>query len=301
MATGEVSAASAHRTRPWLQPADLRAGDLAGRRRLAARRDKVCITTLRHRRCRRLGIWPGRAGLARLVSAFLVPTAAEGLTANPPSRRGSGSLRTPPSLLDGVEVGPEAWRWQATVTVLRWPPSALDDGDVDASSTGVGQSALDSMLAHAGAREQFGKPIARSPAGIVDSPGRRRRRVPAADRAVAGPAKTRGRCWRPEGQAACDRGVGVGWRTPASRCTAATGTVDAIPAAKYLRDARVTTPNEGDQPDPEAADRPRPDRPRPPSDSLPPPPPRYSRNDHGLAVDHFPDVANCWSGAGRLL
>ena len=73
---------------------------------------------------------------------------------------GLRSCDTAELVLDGVEVGPEALLGEEGG--LKVALSALDDGrmSIAASCTGIAQSALDIMVAYAGQREQFGKPIA---------------------------------------------------------------------------------------------------------------------------------------------
>ena len=99
---------------------------------------------------------------ARGVSAFLVPTDAPGFTATAiHGKLGLRSCDTAELVLDGVEVGPEALL-AAEGQGIKVALGALDDGrmSIAASCTGVAQAALDTMVAYATAREQFGKPIA---------------------------------------------------------------------------------------------------------------------------------------------
>ena len=103
----------------------------------------------------------GGAG-AKGVSAFLVPTDRPGFTAIPlHGKLGLRSCDTAELVLDGVEVGPEALLGPEGAG-LKVALSALDDGrmSIAASCTGIGQAALDAMVAYAGEREQYGKPIA---------------------------------------------------------------------------------------------------------------------------------------------
>ena len=101
---------------------------------------------------------PGSAG----VSAFLVPTDQPGFTAHPVhGKLGLRSCDTAEIVLDGVQVGAEALLGPAG-DGLKVALSALDDGrmSIAASCAGLGQAALEAMVAYAGTREQFGKPIA---------------------------------------------------------------------------------------------------------------------------------------------
>jgi alkylation response protein AidB-like acyl-CoA dehydrogenase len=189
---------------------------------------------------------PGSKG----VSAFLVPTSANGFTANPlHGKLGLRSCDTAELVLDRVEVGPEALLG-GEGDGLKVALSALDDGrmSIAASCTGVGQAALDSMVAYAVSREQFGKPIA----------GHQLVQELIADSAVDVDA-SRLLTW-----AVADlKGRGERYSLAASKAklfaTEASvrvanaciqvhggyGYVDEYPAAKYLRDARVTTLYEG--------------------------------------------------------
>jgi alkylation response protein AidB-like acyl-CoA dehydrogenase len=189
---------------------------------------------------------PGSKG----VSAFLVPTTAEGFTANPlHGKLGLRSCDTAELVLDGVEVGPEALLG-GEGSGLKVALSALDDGrmSIAASSTGVGQAALDSMLAYAGSREQFGKPIAGHQLvqeliadSAVDVDASRLLTWAVAD------LKTRGERYSLAASKAKLFATEASVRV-ANACIqvhGGYGYVDDYPAAKYLRDARVTTLYEG--------------------------------------------------------
>ena len=189
---------------------------------------------------------PGAKG----VSAFLVPTAAEGFTANPlHGKLGLRSCDTAELVLDGVEVGPEALLGSEG-DGLKVALSALDDGrmSIAASSTGVGQAALDSMVAYAGSREQFGKPIAGHQLvqeliadSAVDVDASRLLTWAVAD------LKTRGERYSLAASKAKLFATEASVRV-ANACIqvhGGYGYVDDYPAAKYLRDARVTTLYEG--------------------------------------------------------
>ena len=189
---------------------------------------------------------PGAKG----VSAFLVPTDRPGFAAKAiHGKLGLRSCDTAELVLDGVEVGPDALLGEPG-DGLKVALSALDDGrmSIAASCTGIGQAALDTMVAYAKGREQFGKPIA----------GHQLVQELIADSAVAVDA-SRLLTW----QVADLKSRGERYSLAASKAklfaTEASirvadacvqvhggyGYVDEYPAAKYLRDARVTTLYEG--------------------------------------------------------
>jgi alkylation response protein AidB-like acyl-CoA dehydrogenase len=189
---------------------------------------------------------PGAKGL----SAFLVPTSADGFSANPlHGKLGLRSCDTAELVLDGVEVGPDALLG-GEGNGLKVALSALDDGrmSIAASSTGVGQAALDSMVAYAGSREQFGKPIAGHQLvqeliadSAVDVDASRLLTWAVAD------LKTRGERYSLAASKAKLFATEASVRV-ANACIqvhGGYGYVDDYPAAKYLRDARVTTLYEG--------------------------------------------------------
>jgi alkylation response protein AidB-like acyl-CoA dehydrogenase len=189
---------------------------------------------------------PGSKG----VSAFLVPTSTDGFTANPlHGKLGLRSCDTAELVLDGVEVGPEALLG-GEGSGLKVALSALDDGrmSIAASSTGVAQAALDSMVTYAGSREQFGKPIAGHQLvqeliadSAVDVDASRLLTWAVAD------LKTRGERYSLAASKAKLFATEASVRV-ANACIqvhGGYGYVDDYPAAKYLRDARVTTLYEG--------------------------------------------------------
>ncbi|HKA68416.1 MAG TPA: acyl-CoA dehydrogenase family protein [Actinomycetes bacterium] len=101
---------------------------------------------------------PGAGG----ISAFLVPAGTPGFSARPiHGKLGLRSCDTAELVLEAVPVGPEALLG-AEGEGLRIALRALDDGrmSIAASSVGIAQAALDAMVGYAGARSQFGKPIA---------------------------------------------------------------------------------------------------------------------------------------------
>jgi alkylation response protein AidB-like acyl-CoA dehydrogenase len=189
---------------------------------------------------------PGAKG----VSAFLVPTDRPGFTANPlHGKLGLRSCDTAELVLDGVEVGPEA-RLGGDGDGLRVALSALDDGrmSIAASCTGISQSALEIMTAYAGQREQFGKPIAGHQLvqeliadSAVDVDASRLLTWAVAD------AKARGERYSLAASKAKLFATEASIRV-ANACIqvhGGYGYVDEYPAAKLLRDARVTTLYEG--------------------------------------------------------
>jgi alkylation response protein AidB-like acyl-CoA dehydrogenase len=189
---------------------------------------------------------PGAKGL----SAFLVPTSADGFSANPlHGKLGLRSCDTAELVLDGVEVAPDALLG-GEGNGLKVALSALDDGrmSIAASSTGVGQAALDSMVAYAGSREQFGKPIAGHQLvqeliadSAVDVEASRLLTWAVAD------LKSRGERYSLAASKAKLFATEASVRV-ANACIqvhGGYGYVDDYPAAKYLRDARVTTLYEG--------------------------------------------------------
>jgi alkylation response protein AidB-like acyl-CoA dehydrogenase len=189
---------------------------------------------------------PGAKG----VSAFLVPTDRPGFSAVPlHGKLGLRSCDTAELVLDGVEVGPDA-RLGADGDGLKVALSALDDGrmSIAASCTGIGQSALEIMTAYAGSREQFGKPIAGHQLvqeliadSAVDVDASRLLTWAVAD------LKARGERYSLAASKAKLFATEASIRV-ANACIqvhGGYGYVDEYPAAKLLRDARVTTLYEG--------------------------------------------------------
>jgi len=189
---------------------------------------------------------PGAKG----ISAFLMPTERPGFAANPlHGKLGLRSCDTAELVLDGVEVGPDALLG-AEGDGLKVALSALDDGrmSIAASCTGIGQAALDTMVAYAGSREQFGKPIAGHQlvqemladmkvrtdaarllvyrAGMLKDQGR----PSTTETSIAKYYATEAACW------CADRAIQV---------HGGSGYVDDHPVERYFRDARVTTLYEG--------------------------------------------------------
>ena len=266
MATGEVLGCFGL-TEPdaGSNPADLRASAEAmpgGGWRISGR--KVFITNGSIAGVALVIARTGDAG-ARGLSAFLVPTDRPGFTAVPlHGKLGLRSCDTAELVLDGVEVGPEALLG-GEGDGLKVALSALDDGrmSIAASCTGLGQAALDAMVAYAGSREQFGKPIA----------GHQLVQEMIADSAVDVDA-SRLLTWagrRPQGQRRAALAGGV--EGQAVRHRGLDPGRERLPAGpRWLRVRRGLPGREvppgrpghhalrGHQPDPEAAHRPRPDR-----------------------------------------
>ncbi|MFH8626096.1 acyl-CoA dehydrogenase family protein [Streptomyces vietnamensis] len=101
---------------------------------------------------------PGHKG----VSAFLVPTAAPGLTRRPVhGKLGLRGQATAELVLEDVRVpadamlGPEGKGFAVAMSAL-----AKGRMSVAAGCVGIAQAALDAAVRYAGEREQFGKPIA---------------------------------------------------------------------------------------------------------------------------------------------
>ncbi|HEY4314611.1 MAG TPA: acyl-CoA dehydrogenase family protein [Actinomycetes bacterium] len=251
MATGEVLGCFGL-TEPdhGSNPADLRASAEAlprGGWRISGR--KVFITNGSIAGVALVMARTGGAG-AKGVSAFLVPTDRPGFTATPlHGKLGLRSCDTAELVLDGVEVGPEALLG-AEGAGLKVALSALDDGrmSIAASCTGISASGLEIMTAYAGQREQFDKPIAGHQLvqeliadSAVDVDASRLLTWAVAD------LKARGERYSLAASKAKLFATEASIRV-ANACIqvhGGYGYVDEYPAAKLLRDARVTTLYEG--------------------------------------------------------
>jgi alkylation response protein AidB-like acyl-CoA dehydrogenase len=251
MATGEVLGCFGL-TEPdhGSNPADLRASAQAlpgGGWRISGR--KVFITNGSIAGVALVMARSGDAG-AKGVSAFLVPTDRPGFTGTPlHGKLGLRSCDTAELVLDGVEVGPEALLGTEG-DGLKVALSALDDGrmSIAASCTGISVSALEIMTAYAGQREQFGKPIAGHQLvqeliadSAVDVDASRLLTWAVAD------LKARGERYSLAASKAKLFATEASIRV-ANACIqvhGGYGYVDEYPAAKLLRDARVTTLYEG--------------------------------------------------------
>ena len=251
MATGEVLGCFGL-TEPdhGSNPADLRASAEAlsgGGWRISGR--KVFITNGSIAQVALVMARTGGPG-AKGVSAFLVPTDRAGFSANPlHGKLGLRSCDTAELVLESVEVGPEALLGDEGAG-LKVALSALDDGrmSIAASCTGIGQAALDTMVAYSTQREQFGKPIAGHQLvqemiadSAVDVDASRLLTWAVAD------LKTRGERYSLAASKAKLFATEASIRV-ANHCIqvhGGYGYVDEYPAAKMLRDARVTTLYEG--------------------------------------------------------
>jgi alkylation response protein AidB-like acyl-CoA dehydrogenase len=251
MATGEVLGCFGL-TEPdhGSNPADLRASAEAlsgGGWRISGR--KVFITNGSIAQVALVMARTGGPG-AKGVSAFLVPTDRAGFSANPlHGKLGLRSCDTAELVLESVEVGPEALLGDEGAG-LKVALSALDDGrmSIAASCTGIGQAALDTMVAYSTQREQFGKPIAGHQLvqemiadSAVDVDASRLLTWAVAD------LKARGERYSLAASKAKLFATEASIRV-ANHCIqvhGGYGYVDEYPAAKMLRDARVTTLYEG--------------------------------------------------------
>jgi alkylation response protein AidB-like acyl-CoA dehydrogenase len=251
MATGEVLGCFGL-TEPdhGSNPADLRASAVGlpgGGWRISGR--KVFITNGSIAQVALVMARTGGPG-AKGVSAFLVPTDRAGFSANPlHGKLGLRSCDTAELVLEAVEVGPEALLGDEGAG-LKVALSALDDGrmSIAASCTGIGQAALDTMVAYSTQREQFGKPIAGHQLvqemiadSAVDVDASRLLTWAVAD------LKARGERYSLAASKAKLFATEASIRV-ANHCIqvhGGYGYVDEYPAAKMLRDARVTTLYEG--------------------------------------------------------
>ena len=187
---------------------------------------------------------------ARGVSAFLVPCDADGFVANAVhGKLGLRSCDTAELVLDGVEVGADAMLGEEGAGI-KVALSALDDGrmSIAASCVGIGQAAIEAMVAYSTTREQFGKPIA----------GHQLVQELIADAAVeidaarlltwaAADLKARGESYTLAASKAKLFSTEASVRA-ANACIqvhGGYGYIDEYPGGKLLRDARVTTLYEG--------------------------------------------------------
>ncbi len=188
---------------------------------------------------------------ARGVSAFLVPTGTPGFTTVPVhGKLGLRSADTAELVLDDVIVSAEALLGGGEGMGMKVALSSLDDGrmSLSASCTGIAQAALEAMVEYACQREQFGKPIA----------GHQLIQELIADTAVGvdcarlltwatADLKARGKPYSLAASKAKLYASEASIRA-ADACVqvhGGYGYVDEYPAAKLLRDARVTTLYEG--------------------------------------------------------
>jgi alkylation response protein AidB-like acyl-CoA dehydrogenase len=189
---------------------------------------------------------PGPKG----ITAFLVPTSTEGFTAKPVTGKlGLRGQSTGELTLDQVRV-PAAARLGEEGAGFSVAMSALEKGrmSVAAGCVGIARAALDSAVAYARAREQFGGPIARFQLvqelladTAVETDAARLLVWHAAALADAGRpfalASSKAKLYCSE--------VAVRAANNALQVLGGYGYVDDYPVGKYLRDARVMTLYEG--------------------------------------------------------
>jgi alkylation response protein AidB-like acyl-CoA dehydrogenase len=188
---------------------------------------------------------------ARGVSAFLVPSSAEGFSASKiHGKLGLRSCDTAELVLRDVRVGPEALLGGEEGKGIRVALTALNDGrmSLGASCTGLAQAALDTMVAYTTQRTQFGKVIAGHQLvqeliadSAVDVDASRLLTWAVADLKARGEryslAASKAKLFATE--------ASVRVANACIQVHGGYGYVDDYPAAKYLRDARVTTLYEG--------------------------------------------------------
>src|SRR5215203_2114995 len=184
------------------------------------------------------------------ISAFLVPTDADGFAARP--MKGKLGLRaqdTAELSLDGVRVAPDALLG-AEGQGFKVAMSALDNGRISlaAGCVGIAQGCLDASVGYAGDREAFGRPVG----GFqlvqqllaqmhVETDAARLLTWRAAALADAmKPYTTEAAVAKWYASEAAVRAANA-----AVQVLGGYGYVDDYPVAKYLRDARVTTLYEG--------------------------------------------------------
>ena len=189
---------------------------------------------------------PGPRG----ITAFLVPTAADGFTATP--MKGKLGLRaqdTAELTLDGVRV-PDSARLGEEGQGFKVAMSALDNGRISlaAGCVGIAQGCLDASVSYAQEREAFKRPIG----GFqlvqqllaemhVETEAARLLTWKAALLADSGqPYTTEAAVAKWYASEAAVRAANA-----AVQVLGGYGYVDEYPVAKYLRDARVTTLYEG--------------------------------------------------------
>jgi alkylation response protein AidB-like acyl-CoA dehydrogenase len=205
-----------------------------------------------------LGSWAGvclvfaRTGAAgpRGITCFLVPTASEGFSARKiDGKLGLRAQDTAELFLDGVRV-PDSGRLGDEGAGFKVAMSALDNGRISlaAGSVGIAQGCVDTCVAYAQERTQFGKPIATFQLvqeliadTAVETEAARMLTYLAAWKADAGEpytlAASQAKYYASE--------VAVRAANAAVQVHGGYGYVDEYPVQKYLRDARVSTLYEG--------------------------------------------------------
>jgi alkylation response protein AidB-like acyl-CoA dehydrogenase len=179
-----------------------------------------------------------------------VPTSADGYSARPiEGKLGLPAQDTAEVFLDDVRV-PDSSRLGDEGAGFKVAMSALDNGRISlaAGSVGIAQGCLDSSLAYAAERRQFGRPLA----GLqlvqellaemaVETESARLMTWRAAALADAGQpytlAASQAKYWASE--------VAVRAANAAVQIHGGYGYIDEFPVQKYLRDARVSTLYEG--------------------------------------------------------
>ena len=205
-----------------------------------------------------LGSWAGvclvfaRTGGegARGITCFLVPTASEGFSAvKIDGKLGLRAQDTAELFLDGVRV-PDSARLGDEGAGFKVAMSALDNGRISlaAGSVGIAQACVDSCVAYAAERKQFGRPIAAFQLvqeliadTAVETEAARMLAWRAAYLADSGQpytlAASQAKYYASE--------VAVRAANAAVQVHGGYGYVDEYPVQKYLRDARVSTLYEG--------------------------------------------------------
>ena len=189
---------------------------------------------------------PGPRG----ISAFLVPTSAEGFAARPlKGKLGLRAQDTAELSLDGVRVSAAALLG-GEGEGFKVAMSALDNGRISlaAGCVGIAQGCLDASVAYAKERDAFGKPIAAFQ--LVQQLLAEMHAETEAARLLTWRAAVLADAGKPYTVEAAT----AKWYASEAAVRAANaavqvlggyGYVDEYPVAKYLRDARVTTLYEG--------------------------------------------------------
>jgi alkylation response protein AidB-like acyl-CoA dehydrogenase len=205
-----------------------------------------------------LGSWAGVALVfartggegPRGITCFLVPTSSEGFSAvKIDGKLGLRAQDTAELFLDGVRV-PDSARLGDEGAGFKVAMSALDNGRISlaAGSVGIAQGCVDTSVAYARERRQFGKPIAAFQ--LVQELIADMAVETDAARLLAWRAAFLADSGRPYTLAASQAKyyaseVAVRAANAAVQVHGGYGYVDEFPVQKYLRDARVSTLYEG--------------------------------------------------------
>jgi alkylation response protein AidB-like acyl-CoA dehydrogenase len=205
-----------------------------------------------------LGSWAGVALVfartggegPRGITCFLVPTSSEGFSAvKIDGKLGLRAQDTAELFLDGVRV-PDSARLGDEGTGFKVAMSALDNGRISlaAGSVGIAQGCVDTSVAYAAERRQFGKPIAAFQ--LVQELLADMAVETEAARMLAWRAAFLADSGRPSTLAASQAKyyaseVAVRAANAAVQVHGGYGYIDEFPVQKYLRDARVSTLYEG--------------------------------------------------------